>query len=132
MAETIRGRKIPLLYICRQALKDPFSFMRLHHKDKILVEGRAMLKDLVGFAGNEMSDNDLCQYVQKHLTTCHFALWHDHSTVCGCEHILVFPPARVSPGTSSECSSFWYCCVEMLRGILDQLLLITICTGDLT
>ena len=48
-----------------------------------------MLEDLVGCVGNGMSDNDLRQYVQKHLAIRYFALWHDHSTVCGCEYILV-------------------------------------------
>ena len=43
-----------------------------------------MQEKLPGSVGNHMSDCHLCKYVEKHLALHHFALWHDHSSVCGC------------------------------------------------
>ena len=87
--ETITGRKIPLLDIRRQALKDHFPFVRLSHKDSILAAERGKLEELVGSVENHMSDCELRKYVERHLALRHFALWHDHATVCGCGYTLM-------------------------------------------
>ena len=87
--ESIQDHKIPLLDICRQALEDHYQFMRLSHKDSIVAAGRARLEELIGRKGSDMSNSELCQHVEKLLSLHHFAVWHDHSTVCGCGYILV-------------------------------------------
>ena len=63
--------------------------MRLRHKDTILRAERAKLEELAGSVGKEMPDNELRHFVEKHIALRHFAVWHDHSTVCGCGYILV-------------------------------------------
>ena len=87
--ETITGRKIPLLQIRKQALKDHFPYMRLCNKESLLAKERSELEVMFGCLGDSMSDNELHQFVEKQLTLRHFALWHDHSTVCGCGYLLV-------------------------------------------
>ena len=87
--ESIQDRKIPLLDIRRQALEDHYQFMRLSHKDSIVAAGRARLEELIGREGSDMSNSELCQHVEKLLALHHFAVWHDHSTVCGCGYILM-------------------------------------------
>ena len=89
VTETITGRKISLLTLRKQALQDHFCFMRLSQKDTILAGEREKLEKLVGPKGSEMSDSDLRDHVQQLLSTRYFALWHDHSTVCGCGYLLV-------------------------------------------
>lgn len=31
----------------------------------------------------------MCEYVATHIACHHFAVWHDHTTVCGCRFIMV-------------------------------------------
>ena len=89
MQEYIEGRKLPLLVIRRQALRDHFPFMRLQSKETLAVASRAELERLVGEAAYRMSDSELRCHVEHQLAVCHFALWHDHSTVCGYGFILM-------------------------------------------
>ena len=47
------------------------------------------MKRLAGEFGNTRTENECHQYVFKQMSTRHFAMWHDHSTICGCGYILV-------------------------------------------
>lgn len=89
VAETVNGRKITLLDIRKQALKEHFKFMRLSNKDGTLALCRAELEKLAGCGAATMSDNELRQHVAKLIARRHFAVWHDHSTICGCGYIMV-------------------------------------------
>ena len=87
--ETIIGRKKPLLEIRKQSLKDHFQYMRLCNKELLLAKDRTELEVMFNCVGDPMSDNELHQFIVKQLALRYFALWHDHSTVCGCGFILV-------------------------------------------
>ena len=87
--ELIHGRKVPLIEIRKRALKDHFSFMRLSSRANVLTAGRAELERLVGDESDNMSDIDLKQYVEDHITRRNFAVWHDHSTLCGYGILMV-------------------------------------------
>lgn len=83
VAETVNGHKMPLLNIRKQALKEHFKLMRLSNKDSILASSQAELEKLVGCGAATMSDSELQQHVVKLIALWYFAVWHDHSTICG-------------------------------------------------
>lgn len=83
MQEHIEGRKLPLTDIRRRALADQFRFMRLQSKATLTTASRADLEGLVGERACHMSDSELCCHMKHQLAVRHFAVWHDHSTVCG-------------------------------------------------
>ena len=63
--------------------------MRLQKKDTILEASREELEGLVGQEARQMSASELREYVATHIACCHFAVWHDPSTICGCGFITV-------------------------------------------
>ena len=72
--EHIEGRKLPLLDIRRQALKDHYQFMRLQKKDAILEASREELEGFIGQEASQMSASELREYVATHIACCHFAV----------------------------------------------------------
>ena len=89
MVEHVQGRKHPLLDIRRQALTDHFQYMRLQKRETHLAASRVELEGLVGQSASHMSESELRQHVDKSLALRHFAVWQDHSTLCGCGYIMV-------------------------------------------
>ena len=87
--EYIECRQLPLLDVRRQALTDHFRYMRLQSKETLTVASRADLEGLVGETASHLSESELRHHVEDQLAVRHFAVWHDHSTVCGCGFILV-------------------------------------------
>lgn len=63
--------------------------MRLQSKGTLAAVSRAELEALVGQTACQISDSALRCYLEHQLAVRHFAVWHDHSTVCGYGFILV-------------------------------------------
>ena len=87
--EHVEGHKLPLFDIRQQGLTDHFQYMQLQKQDTLQSASRLELEGLVGQTANQMSKSELRLHVQTHIALCHFAVWHDHSTVCGCGFIMV-------------------------------------------
>jgi len=91
--ETVYGRKIPFTSIRQKLLHKHEKYMRLHTDSQLnSMTTQELLQyyhDLHIKLPDEMSDGNLRAKLAQCERTRSWAVWHDHSTICGRGYILV-------------------------------------------
>lgn len=87
---TISARKIPLLELRKNSLKENFKYMRLQHKDYYeKLTYQECLEKLSKYTNKqELSLSEMREKIFKIETTRHFILWHDASTIANHGYIM--------------------------------------------